>query len=430
MTDSASTARVGAGLPADLLATLDSEPVEARSLPVSPATAAQARAAEWELADLWLPAVVLSQEALSHNLDRFANWCQERGVALAPHGKTTMSPHLWSSQLARGAWAITAATAAQARVMRRFGVPRVLIANEVTEPHQVRWLAECADDPAFEVTSLVDSRDAIRLMEQHVESSTRPLPVLVELGVQGRRTGARSLDAAFDLAEQVVTSPELRLAGVEGYEGVLPQLRDGQAERTAGRWLDQLTTLVTEADRRGLFADSPEIIVTAGGSGYPDLVAEAFSTLPQLSRPTTRVIRSGCYVTHDDLSYERSSPLRSGADPSPLQPALSCYAAVISTPEPGRALLGVGKRDVAFDIDLPVPRAVLRDGRRIPVEGKTRVVELNDHHAFCDTDTEELSVGDVLELGLSHPCTVFDKWQLIPVLDDDVRVVDAIRTVF
>ncbi|MPY82977.1 MAG: hypothetical protein GEV00_06560 [Actinophytocola sp.] len=409
---------------------VDDEPVPARSLPESPISPAKVRAAGWRLADLWLPAVVLRESALTHNLDRFARWCREHGVDLAPHGKTTMAPQLWSAQLDRGAWAITAATVAQARIMREHGVPRVLIANEIVEPGQLAWLSGALADPGFEPLCLVDSDAALDLMLRHLPPAARPLPVLVELGVPGRRTGMRDAADALDLAERVARSERLRLAGIEGYEGVLPQHRDADALASARAWLDRLVDLLVRADERDVFADAEEIVVTAGGSGYPDLVADAFAAIPPLSRPVRRVIRSGCYLTHDDLGYERSSPLRSGADPDPLLPALSCFARVLSCPEPGRALLGVGKRDVSFDVDLPVVRAVHRGGERIPAAGQARVVELNDHHGFCDTEPGLLRVGDVVELGLSHPCTVFDKWQLIPVLDENDRVIDAIRTIF
>jgi len=33
-------------------------------------------------------------------------------------------------------------------------------------------------------------------------------------------------------------------------------------------------------------------------------------------------------------------------------------------------------------------------------------------------------------LGISHPCTAFDKWQLIPVVDEEYRIVDVVRTFF
>ncbi|RNL86566.1 alanine racemase [Halostreptopolyspora alba] len=421
------------GLPTAALAGLDAAPVEARSLPRSPTSPAEVRSAGLRLRDLWLPAVTLHREALEHNLDRFARWCAERGVDLAPHGKTTMSPHLWSAQLGRGAWGLTAATVAQARVMRRFGAQRVIIANEVVEPGPLAWLSDALAEPDFAPMCLVDSLAGLELMERELEAAPRPMPVLVELGVPGRRTGVRELDDALALAGRISRSTQLELVGVEGYEGVLPQRRDGDAPERVRDWLGRLTEFIRRAAAHGLFATTSEVVVTAGGSGYPDLVADAFAELVGLSPPVRPIVRSGCYLTHDDLLMERASPLRSEAGPEPLRPALSCFARVLSRPEPRRALLGAGKRDVSFDIDLPVVRAVLREGDRIPIEGRARVTELNDHHGFLDLAEGEsglVEVGDVVELGLSHPCTVFDKWPLIPVLDTGDRVVDAVRTLF
>lgn len=432
MTDTApAPSRIaGSGLPAAPLAALDSAPVETRALPTSPTSAAEVRGSAWHLDDLWLPAVVLYEDALTHNLGRFRDWGAEYGVSLAPHGKTTMSPHLWSAQLADGAWGITAANAAQARVMRRYGVGRVLIANEVVDPAQISWLAGTLADPGFEPYCLVDSHAGVELMERHLEGAERPLPVLVELGVPGRRTGVRGVDEAVALARRVADSERLHLAGIEGYEGVLPQRRDAEATTTARDWLADLTTVVTRADSQGAFSDTEEVLVTAGGSGYPDLASAALTSLPTLSRPVHPVVRSGCYITHDDLSFERSSPLRSEAASDPLRPALSGFARVLSCPEPGLALLAVGKRDVPYDIDLPVPRALRRSGSRLPLDGRARVTELNDHHAFVSAETDLLQVGDTVELGLSHPCTTFDKWPLLPVLDHREQVVDAVRTLF
>lgn len=416
---------------APALTRLDDEPVEARSLPVTPSSPAQVRQAGWRVDDLWLPAVVCDGPAVEHNLTRFARWCTDHRVDHAPHGKTTMAPRLWSEQIRHGAWAITAATVAQARTMRTFGVHRVVLANEVVEPAQARWIAQAADDPAFSLLCLVDSVAGAEALQQAWNSagSSAPVDVLLEVGVPGRRSGVRDLDTALEVAAAVKARSGLRLTGVEGFEGVLPTRRDDEALAGARRWLSLLTEVARRCDADGLFTDVAEVVMTAGGSAYVDLVVEAFHAMPALSRPVRPVVRSGCYVTHDHVSYERSSPLRSSADPDPLRPALRCLARVLSCPEPGRALLGAGKRDVAFDLDLPVPLVVRRAGSATPVQGRARIVELNDHHAFCDHD-DLLQVGDVVELGLSHPCTVFDKWPLIPVVDAREHVVDAIRTVF
>ncbi|MDQ1658407.1 MAG: hypothetical protein QOD41_3490, partial [Cryptosporangiaceae bacterium] len=89
------------------------------------------------------------------------------------------------------------------------------------------------------------------------------------------------------------------------------------------------------------------------------------------------------------------------------------------------ALLDVGKRDLPFDEGLPVPHGL----------PGAEVTALNDQHAFLRLPADTpLAIGDVVRLGLSHPCTALDKWQLIPVIDDvdaaDPVVTGLIRTFF
>jgi D-serine deaminase-like pyridoxal phosphate-dependent protein len=113
------------------------------------------------------------------------------------------------------------------------------------------------------------------------------------------------------------------------------------------------------------------------------------------------------------------------------------WARVISRPEPGLALLDAGKRDVGVDEGLPQVQAVRPGGSGDTEELQGAVVvAVNDQHTHVRlTGAAELvQVGDVLRLGVSHPCTTFDKWQLLPVVDDagarQPVVVDLLRTVF
>src|SRR5467141_2006387 len=81
----------------------------------------------------------------------------------------------------------------------------------------------------------------------------------------------------------------------------------------------------------------------------------------------------------------------------------------------------MGRRDVSFDQDLPVPLGL----------ADSTVTKLNDQHAYLQLGGgDRVEVGSWLGFGISHPCTVFDKWQLIPELDADDRVVGLIRTFF
>lgn len=409
---------------------LSAAPFEARNFPDSPLSIGEIRDRGYALQDLWLPTLVARESSLVHNLQRFAAWCRERDVLLAPHGKTSMSPQLWQRQLDAGAWGITAATVAQARVMDRFGVERVIIANEVVDPDQALWIAgvNMAIDRHYYL--LVDSESCVRIIEDAAAKVGATVPVLIEFGVPGGRTGMRSPDEVVNLGRVVAQSEHLQLAGLEGYEGALPQGRRADAVEEAVTWLGRLADLVSEMDEVGLFNGVDTILASAGGSGYPDLAADALNSISETSRPVCRIIRSGAYLTHDHLTYERRSPLRSSADDDPLVPVLTCFARVNSIPEQGLVLVGAGKRDVPFDEDLPIILNA-RDmaGHQRQHEG-LEVFAINDHHLYVRDPGSALAVGDVLELGLSHPCTTFDKWQMIPVLDAKDSVVDALVTLF
>ena len=91
----------------------------------------------------------------------------------------------------------------------------------------------------------------------------------------------------------------------------------------------------------------------------------------------------------------------------------------------------MGKRDVPFDIGLPRPVVASSRGELRGVEGAMEIFDLNDQHAYLRLPREDgLAVGDLVGCGISHPCTAFDKWRLIPVVDDDYTVIDAVHTFF
>jgi D-serine deaminase-like pyridoxal phosphate-dependent protein len=374
--------------------------------------------------DLPLPLLTLRERALAHNLALMQDWCARRGLSLAPHGKTTMAPQLIRRQLDAGAWGMTAATVQQLAVMRAAGARRVLLANELAGTAEIAWLArERAADPGFEAFCLVDSLAGVARLDAGLAAGVAgaPLGVLIELG--GARAGCRTDAQALALAAAVAASPRLALAGVEGYEGTLGNDREPATLAAVDAFLDRLRALAAQLDARGAFTAVPEILVSAGGSALFDRVAERLRFDAPLSRPVRVVVRAGCYLTHDDGLYARVSPLPA------LRPAFDLWASVLSCPEPGLAIAGFGKRDAPYDLGLPLVRERLRDGARAPAEGVV-VDALNDQHAFLRDPSGVLRVGDVLRCGISHPCTAFDKWALIAVLDDDDVVIDAVRTLF
>jgi len=392
--------------------------------------------------DLPLPVVVLKESALAHNGAWMRRFLAAGGAALAPHGKTTMSPQLFKRQLDDGAWAITLATVGQVQVARRYGVPRVLFANQLVGRPAIRYiLDELKRDPGFDFYALVDSVAGVRHLAAAARERPpgRPLRLLVEGGFAGGRTGCRTLAAALEVARAVKeATPALALHGVEGFEGIIAGPDQAATEDRVGAFLDFLVEIARVAAAESLFADGP-VILSAGGSGNYDLAVGRLAGAG-LGRETKTVIRSGCYLTHDSIMYrelfrriaERSPEVRRlGEGP---RPALELWAYVQSRPEPTRAILGFGKRDSSYDAGLPAPQAWFRPGSEDaprPLGPDHKVVALNDQHAFVDLPAESpLRVGDMVALGLSHPCLVFDKWQMIPIVDDEYNVVSAIRTFF
>jgi D-serine deaminase-like pyridoxal phosphate-dependent protein len=387
-----------------------------------------------------MPVLVLREAALRQNIESMAAYCAAAGVLHAPHGKTTMAPQLIARQLAAGAWAVTAATIAQAQVYRACGVPRVLIANQVTERGAAEWLArELAADPGFDCYVYADSLAGVALLGEAATSVRpgRPLKVLVELGYPGGRAGCRSIADALAVAGAVESAAGLELAGASGYEGGIGR-DDPQATLAAvAAFCSDLRTL---AARLPGPAPGRRHIVSAGGSSYFDVVCRELSA-PRAGEehPPQVVVRSGAYITHDHGRYAATGPgsraqaADPGAAPAPeFAPALELWAAVLSVPEPGLAIANAGRRDVSNDQGMPVPlriRPAGAGGYR-PAAGM-RVFRLDDQHAYVRIpERSDLAPGDLMGLGITHPCTAFDKSRVIPVVDEDDRVVDAVHTFF
>ncbi len=392
--------------------------------------------------DLPLPVAVLKAAAVANN----SRWMQQfiglSGAVLCPHGKTTMSPQLFQRQLDDGAWGITMGTVDQVRICRGFGIARIILANQLVGRQGIGYiLDELHRDPGFDFYCLVDSVAGVERLAAAVgaHALSRPLQVLLEGGVAGGRTGCRSVEDAVRVAEAVrAAGSNLSLRGVEGFEGLVTGADDGEREDKVTAFLDFLVGLAVRGVAEDWFGPGP-VILTAGGSAFYDLVAGRFGEAG-IDRETLIVIRSGCYLSHDSAMYsqlferlkERSAAAR--ALGGGLEPALEVWAVVQSLPEPGLAIVSMGRRDVSFDVALPVPqhwyRAGLHDAPQRLGEAY-RVHGLNDQHGYVGVPEDTpLQVGDLMSFGVSHPCTTFDRWQLIYFVDDAYDVTGAIRTFF
>ncbi|MFM0335252.1 amino acid deaminase [Paraburkholderia fungorum] len=391
---------------------------------------------EWNLLneDVSLPAAVLYADRVEHNLKWMQAFVAEYGVKLAPHGKTTMAPQLFRRQIEAGAWGLTLATAHQVRAAYHGGVSRILMANQLVGRHNMMMVAELLSDPDFEFFCLVDSVEGVEQLGKFFTSVRKPLQVLLELGVPGGRTGVRDEAQRNAVLEAIARYPGvLKLAGVELYEGVLKE------EHEVREFLQSAVAVTRALVDEGRFDRTPAVLSGAGSAWY-DVVAEEFVKASETGKVEV-VLRPGCYLTHDVGIYRKAQTDILARNPvakkmgEGLLPALQLWAYVQSIPEPDRAIIGLGKRDSAFDAGMPEPARHFRPGNEAPRDIAAsegwEIFGLMDQHAYLRIPAgADLKVGDMIAFDISHPCLTFDKWRQVLVVDPLYRVTEVIETFF
>jgi D-serine dehydratase len=389
---------------------------------------------DWNLLreDLSLPAAVLYKDRILHNLNWMQQFINRYGVKLAPHGKTTMAPRLFELQLQGGAWGITLATANQTLVAYRHGVRRVLMANQLIGKENMSIVARLLEDPDFIYYCLVDSVAQVEQLGAFFSKGKQRLKVLLELGVMGGRSGVRDeqqLQAVLDALSR--WSDSITLSGVEIYEGVLEE------ESSIRAFLQKAVNITRSLADEKRFQQSP-ILLSGAGSAWYDVVAEEFSTAG-FGDTVEIVLRPGCYLTHDVGAYREAQAKIQLRNPiahqmrASLLPALQVWAYVQSIPEIQKAIIGMGKRDAAFDAGLPTPALHFRPGDVAPKAAPAHwsLTKVMDQHGYLQiNEQDDLRVGDMVGFDISHPCLTFDKWRVLPVLNAEYQVVDIIQTFF
>ncbi len=409
---------------------------------IAPFPMAEIAAKGWNVLkeDLPLPLAVLKKSAMDHNAAWMRDFVARSGAVIAPHGKTTMAPQLFGQQVNDGAWAITLATPHQFAVARDFGFSRIILANQLVGKQMIRYvLDELKRDPALDFYCIVDSEANVAQLAAAAREANigRPLQVFLEGGWMNGRTGVRDLETGLRVARAVkAAAPHLALRGVEGFEGLTPADRTA-AETQVRTFLDFLVSLAQACEAEKLFAPG-EIILTAGGSAFYDMVLARF-THAGLASPTRIITRSGCYITHDSTSYRRFfsnivERTPEAAQGGGLLSAIEVWAYVQSRPQPDKVLLTAGARDIGTD-PKPAAETWFRPGSNMtkpePIPPGYVVTGHNDQHTHLTVPVDSpLQVGDMVTFGIGHPCLTFDKWQVLLVVDDAYNVVGAVRTFF
>lgn len=382
------------------------------------------------LRDLPTPFAVLRRSALRRNAEVMGRYCADNGVFLAPHGKTTMAPDLWKLQFENGAWALTVAAPHQAVTAYRFGVRRIILANEAADPASMERLVRLAARPGVELFCFVDSAAGVQACRSAVDRTglaPAGLRFLIDIGVPDGRTGCRSKAEAEAVAREIEGSKVGAVAGVGAYEGPVGADRSTETRAALASYLESVTGVFGDFHRMGVFTAEEPPILTIGGSELFDILLEDIRPALDAVGACRLVLRSGCYLVHDHGHYVETGPsTQPGWAYAPFQGALEVGATVVSRPQPDLALLNAGRRDLGCDKGAPSVIAPLPAGA-----GPLPIYALNDQHAFVrPPDASALPVGALTRVGISHPCTTLDKWRVLLITDDEYNVVDTAATIF
>lgn len=381
--------------------------------------------------DVCLPAAVIKKAALENNIQWMQRYADTRGVSLAPHGKTTMTPWIFQQQQQAGAWAVGVGSAWQASIAMVSGVKRVLMVNQLVGKANMEVVSQLkAHYQDVDYLCCVDSAANAKTLSDFFSAKNQTLDILLELGVPGGRCGCRTTQQALALAETITTLSGLRLRGLELYEGVLhgenPQPKVEALLRDAAALACQLEQYV-----------DGEFILTGAGSVWYDVVCNVWLEAKKPANCRV-VIRPGCYITHDAGIYQEAQDELMARDKvacdlgGDLVSALELVAMVQSVPESDRAIVNFGKRDSAFDAGLPQPVAHYRAGKAVEfVPDAIETTGIMDQHAMLKLKPgADVQVGDILVFSTSHPCLTFDKWKALFLIDDEYNVLETLETAF
>jgi D-serine deaminase-like pyridoxal phosphate-dependent protein len=373
--------------------------------------------------DFQFPIMILRDSALENNIKRMASYCKSLGFELAPHVKTSMSPQISQRQIDAGAWALTVANFSQASMMYASGFNRLIIGNEVVEPTSIAEIAKINGSGAGQIIFYIDSLAGLKIAQDSITNvANAKLNVFMEIGAVGARTGIRDLELLKIILAEIAKDERIYVRGVSGFEGVVP----GGNRNSEGieKLRNFLRHIVAAAKITAPFIREGKIIISGGGSSFFDYVAEEFA---KYEGDAQFILRSGGYVSHDHIGYENMYPFMGAPDSQRFYPALELWARVLSVPEADLAMLNYGKRDAGNDLHNPLP--ILKLGKKLEAF-KGEIEKLNDQHAFMKITPGTVAVGDIIGCGISHPCTNFDKWRLLPLVNDNYDVIDLIHTHF
>lgn len=324
------------------------------------------------------PALIIELDAFEANLTRMAETAKSAGVRLRPHAKTHKCAIIALRQMALGAVGVCCQKVSEAEALVQGGVRDVLVTNEIIGERKLAHLAALAKEATVAVC--VDDAGNIAALDAAAARESVTLDVLVEIDAGAHRCGIAPGKPALELAQRIDTADALRFAGLQAYQGRAQHIRDhGERRAAIDAAAEAARVTVTLLAEHGLECRS----VTGAGTGtYPFEAASG----------VYNELQAGSYIFMD-ADYAKNH----GEDGRPVdafQHALFVYTTVMSTPEPGRAIVDAGLKASSVDSGFP----------SVFEMPEIRFVGASDEHGRLEWDGggRRFALGDKLKLVPGH----------------------------
>lgn len=323
------------------------------------------------------PALVVNTPLALANITRFQAHCDAAGLALRPHIKTHKLIQFAEAQIAAGAIGITCQKLSEAEVMASAGITDILITFNIVGPAKLARLRALSGQVAH-LAVVADNPAVIDGLAEAFADAARELVVLIECETGARRCGVMTAAAACARAQQIAAAPGLRFGGLMTY----PPKQSG----------DAVPRFMNEA-RAGLAAAGLACPVISSG-GSPEMWNAA-------RHGVITEYRIGTYIYHD-----RNQVLAGAADWADC--AAHLLATVVSTPEPGRAVIDAGSKSLTSD------RAAEPGHGHVLGRPDITITALSEEHGVLTHDPDQpLAIGTRLAIIPNHICPVSNLFDAI-----------------
>ncbi|EGU88721.1 hypothetical protein FOXB_00760 [Fusarium oxysporum f. sp. conglutinans Fo5176] len=319
------------------------------------------------------PSMIVDLDVMEANIKKLMDRLLPTGCNIRPHLKTSKSAIVAKKLVAAGAKGGCVAKLSEAEAIAAAGFTDLLITCEIVGPAKVKRLVELFKKHR-EIRIVVDDERAATAINDALEKSgiEDPISVLIDLDVGLHRTGTQP-EGALPLAKHISTLKQMRLIGVQGYEGHLQHLPDFEDRKK--QCLESMKILTDTAQalkNEGFNID----VVTTGGTGTADFCA----TVPGVTelQPGSFIFMDTDYRNAIGTYYSHS---------------LSFLATVVSKQGERQVTIDTGLKSLTTDSGL----AECKDQRY-------SYFQLGDEHGALtwEEGTPALDVGDRVEMIPSH----------------------------